>query len=126
MTFEFIAANGLNEHGVNAEISATLLDDKKMRKAGFADNKEKWFLFKHVGNPKYDISFSVEIPKQDPGKLRIDVLDEDFCQPYDYQHILINNPICIPALRVWIDVEELMEQLKDAGIINGHVFGEYI
>ena len=126
MTFEFIAANGLNEHGVNAEISATILDDKKMRKAGFADNKEKWFFHKNVGNPKYDISFSVEIPKQDSGKLRIDVLDEDFGQPYDYQRILRNNPICIPALRVWIDVEELMEQLKDAGIINGHVFGEYI
>ena len=60
--------------------------------------------------------------------IRIDVLDEDFCQPYDYdyQSMLHKNPTFEPALIVYEQVEELMEYLQSKGVLSGHVKGEYI
>lgn len=126
MTFDFAIANGLNDRGVNGEIKVTLLDSKQMKRNGFIENGETWALFKRVGNPRYEISFDMVIPKDVPEKFRLDVFDEDFGQPYDYQDILKHNPSCIPALRVWVEVEEIMQRLSALGIVTGHVFGEYI
>lgn len=91
----------LNSHGVNAKIKAHIFDDAKMREFGFTDYaKDRWYFcrginFKDVKKKKglgnIDISFSVSIPK-DGNDIRIDILDEDFCQPYDYQYILKKHP----------------------------------
>lgn len=124
--FDFVCANGQTARGMNSELKFNVLDDKKMRKHRFADNGDSWCLFKQVGNPKYEISFNLVIPEGNPELAHIDVLDDDFCQPYDYQHILRENPNCIPALRVWIDVEEIMAWLNEIGVVEGHKFGEYI
>ena len=91
----------LNSHGVNAKIKAHIFDDAKMREFGFTDYaKDRWYFcrginFKDVkkkrGLNDIDISFSVTIPK-DGSDIQIDVLDEWFCQPYDYQYILEKDP----------------------------------
>lgn len=73
----------------------------------------------------FDISFNVSIPK-DGSDIRIDVLDEDFCQPYDYQSMLHKNPTFEPALIVYEQVEEFMEYLQSKGALSGHIKGEYI
>lgn len=125
----------LNSHGVNAKIKAHIFDDAKMREFGFTDYaKDRWYFcrginFKDVKKKKglsnIDISFSVSIPK-DGSDIRIDILDEDFCQPYDYQYILKKHPEHKIANIVKEQVEYWMEKLQEEGVLEGHVRGEYI
>lgn len=125
----------LNSHGVNAKIKAHIFDDAKMREFGFTDYaKDRWYFcreinFKDVKKKKglsnIDISFSVTIPK-DGSDIRIDILDEDFCQPYDYQYILKKHPEHKIANIVKEQVEYWMKKLQEEGVLEGHVRGEYI
>lgn len=119
-----------NKNGVNSEIKAHILSDSKMRELGFTDyNKSTWFFCKNIPpigkNIVWDISFSVSIPKNGDD-IRIDILDENFCQPYDYQSILDDNPHFAPARHVFMKVEEYMQYLQDAGVLSGHIYGRYI
>lgn len=114
----------VNKHGVNACIKAHLLPDKKMRKVGFTDYREGfWYFCRDLG---HEISFSVTINKADAEDLCIDVLDEDFGQPYDYQRYLKNIPENEFAIKIRDKVEYWMEYLQDEGVLSGHIKGEYI
>ena len=122
----------LNSNCVNAKIKAHILSDKEMREIGFTDySKDRWFFCRSITFPReprykgFDISFNVSIPK-DGSDIRIDVLDEDFCQPYDYQRILSKNPNHPCASIVNEQVERWMEYLQEQGVLSGHVKGEYI
>ena len=122
----------LNSHGVNKLIKATILSDEKMREIGFTDySKDNWYFCRIIKFPKenryrgFEISFSVTIPK-DNSDIQIDVLDEDFLQPYDYQYMLDKNSTFKPCLIVKEQVEEWMKYLQDSGVLSGHVYGEYI
>ena len=125
----------VNSHGVNAKIKAHILSDDEMRKIGFTDYaKDAWYFCRTVmeekskrryGGIDFEVSFSVRIPK-DGSDIRIDVLDEAFCQPYDYQYILERNPTFGVALKVKEQVEKWMKYLQDNGVLSGHIEGEYI
>lgn len=122
----------VNSHGVNKLIKYTILSDENMRKIGFTDySKDNWYFCRLIKFPNtnryraFEISFSVSIPK-DNSDIRIDVLDESFCQPYDYQYMLDKNPTFEPCLIVKEQVEEWMKYLQDNGVLSGHVYGEYI
>lgn len=122
----------VNSNCVNAKIKANILSDKEMKKIGFTDySKTTWFFCRNIKFPKeiryrgFDITFNVSIPK-DNSDIHIDVLDEDFCQPYDYQSMLRKNPTFEPALIVYEQVEEWMEYLQSKGVLSGHVKGEYV
>ena len=122
----------VDDKGLNADIQSHLLSEEKMREIGFTDFvKEKWYYCKEVQFPKesryrnFEITFNVSIPKNGD-RLRIDVLDEDFCQPYDYQRMLNKNSKFEPALIVFEFVEKQMEYLQQQGVISGHIYGEYI
>ena len=122
----------LNSHGVNKLIKAHILSEEEMRRIGFTDySKKDWYFCRMIQFPKekryrgIDISFNVHIPKYN-SEIRIDVLDEDFCQPYDYQMMLNKNPNFKICLIVKEQVEEWMKYLQDNGVLSGHVYGEYI
>ena len=131
----------LNSNYVNKLIKATILSDEKMREIGFnknyyegTDHEEYspyWWFTRMIEFPKdkrwkgIEISFTVKIPK-DGSDINIMVLDDDFCQIYDYQHILFNNPTHECANIVKEQVENLMEYLQDKGVLSGHNYGEYI
>lgn len=127
----------LNKNNVNAKIKGHILSDEEMRAAGFhknyyegTDHEQEspyWYFYRTLkSDGKFtDIEFSVNIPK-DGSDIRIDVLDMNFCQPYDYQYILDRNPKHKFALDIRDRVEELMEYLQKRGILSGHVRGEYI
>lgn len=114
----------LTANGNNAAIEAHVLDDATMRKVGFTDHVEgRWYFMRVL--KRYSISFNVTIDKA-TREVAIDVLDEDFLQPYNYQAMLSDDPTCQPALDVERFVEEQMACLQDKGILSGHVRGEYI
>ena len=120
----------LNSHGVNKKISANILEENIMREIGFSDwNKDVWYYSRMVKFPSkysdFEVSFSVSIPK-DGSEIRIDVLDEAFCQPYDYQKILEKDEKFECAVIVDEFVEKHMEFLQEKGVLTGHIKGEYI
>ena len=131
----------LNSHGVNKKIKAHILSDEKMKEIGFHKNyyegtkHEKyspyWYFVKVIEFPEEkkwentEISFNVRIPK-DGSDVNIMVLDEDFCQHYDYQYILDKNSEHTCANIVKEEVEKWMAYLQDAGVLSGHSYGEYI
>lgn len=121
-----------NSHGVNKAITYTILSDDEMKKIGFSNNYEPhWYFSRAINFPKekryrgFDITFSVSIPK-DNSDIRIDVLDEDFLQHYDYQKMLNSNPDFEPCLIVKEQVEKWMDYLRECGILHGHSYGDYI
>lgn len=122
----------LNSKGVNKKIKAHILSDKEMRAAGFTDhNKSVWYFMRVLSFPKqkrykgFEITFNLSIPK-DGSDISIDVLDEAFLQPYDYQYMLDKNKEFEPALLVQEQVEKWMQHLKEKGILEGHEVGDYI
>ena len=94
-----------------------------MRELGFTDySPTNWYYCSRVGA---GITLNVSIPK-DGGRFRLDVLDEDFGQPYDYQEYLVRNPQQEFALGVKDAVENQMDFLSAAGVISGFARGMYI
>lgn len=71
------------------------------------------------------ISFDMTIYPDNSG--HIDVLDNDFCQPYDFQSMIISykNPNKV-ALTVQEKTYEIMENLKVLGIIDNWNKGDFI
>lgn len=115
----------LNSNGVNIAIKAHILDDEHMRKAGFTDrNPNHWYYCRFMPKP-YDISFNVTIPK-DGSDIKIDVLDENFLQPYDFQYYLSKNPENKFALDVQKFVYEQMKYLMKHSILSNWKPGDYI
>lgn len=114
----------LNRHDVNVCIKAHLLPEEQMRNAGFTDwRKDYWYFCRDLG---HDISFNVTINKRDIEDLYIVVIDEEFCQPYNYQYYLQCSPDFEFAIKIKDEVEYLMEMLQGKGILSGHIKGEYI
>lgn len=100
-----------------------------MQAAGFRYMEDTgcWRLYREIGDCDEEISFNVIVPSDGRRDgLRIEVLDEDFCQPYDYQRILRNNKDNEYARNIACRVEEEMRKLAEAGIITGHNRGDYI
>jgi len=114
----------LNKNHNNAKIKVNILSDEQMKDIGFYDCKDHWYFSKFLSIK--DISFNVMIDKKTKD-FRIDVLDELFCQPFDYQYLLESNKgkreTC---LKVQKEVEQWMQYLKDAKVIENHEYGEYI
>lgn len=118
----------VNSHGTNAAIKAHILSDDEMHTIGFSDrNPERWYYCRMVPSlgKGIEISFNVAIPKNG-SDIAIDVLDEYFLQPYDWQYILERNPNLECPLRVRDFVEKEMKKLQDAGVLSGHKYGDYI
>lgn len=111
------------KHHNNADIQVHVLDDQSMRKLGFTDNMfDEWY-YCHILDDS--ISFNVHI-KKDSSDWRIDVLDEDFLQPYDYQYyIMLARPIAY-ALKIKKLVDAQMLRLIAHNIISNWEIGDYI
>ena len=117
----------LNKNHNNAAIQVHILPDNKMREIGFTDyNPTTWYFCKYGMGGLDDISFSLSVKKNDETDWRIDVLDENFLQPYDYQAMLERNTTNPIPHKVKEDVEYWMQHLTDKGVISGHNYGEYI
>lgn len=115
----------INRHGNNAAIKVHILDEATMKLNGFhrfIDREDHWWYFcKRVHK---DITFNMTI--YDSGDWRIDILDECFCQPYDYQAMYERGNYRPVVLTVMENVNEIMDSLKHKGIIFGWEVGDYI
>ena len=114
------------ENGVNSLIKVHLKPEEEMRVLGFTDFREGYWFYQKMLDRKMEISFNLSVSKTDPSDFRLDVLDDWFCQPYDYQGILSNDANHKAARKIDREVEKVMAYLTEAGILSGHVAGEYI
>lgn len=73
-----------------------------------------------------EISFNINIDKKSLKIKNIDVLDEDFLQPYDYQRILMSDTNHKYARMVFDKVDVILSKLQSDGIIEGYTKGMYI
>lgn len=114
----------LNSKGTNKAIKANILSDEEMLKIGFTNRTLKaWYFCREIED--LEISFNVTIPV-DGSDIEIITLDEDFCQPYDYQYILERNPDLKVALIVKDRAEGYMTYLCSVGVLSGWEKGMYI
>lgn len=122
----------LTEHINNAAIKIHLFDDDIMRKARFTDYREGyWYYCRDLKPLSHGISFNLSVKKNDPTDWRIDILDEAFSQPYDYQW-MIQREVDGEKFdgdfhwKINEQVEYEMEHLTRLGIISGWEKGDYV
>lgn len=123
----------INEHGNNAAIKVHILDEATMKLNGFKyfggvptrpQDVPHWYFCNRVHK---DITFNFTIYSEDDWQ--IDILDECFLQPYDYQYLLekYSNDINTRVLEiVKKNVDEIMDSFVHKGIISGWKVGDYI
>lgn len=73
-----------------------------------------------------DISFNLRVSKKTLKITDIDVLDENFMQPYDYQAMIMDNRNYTTARKVFDKVNEILSKFQDDGIIAGYQRGMYV
>ncbi|WP_142384715.1 hypothetical protein [Bacillus sp. M6-12] len=117
---EDLTPKGFNKH---IKISGNQTAESLL-KYGFTNHHEPTLYYcRSVGN---DISFNLSVDKETLEITNIDILDEDFLQPYDYQAILMKNKEHSIAKGVYYKVNEVLKKLQDDGIIVGFEIGMYI
>ena len=122
----------LNRARQNAWIKANVLSREEMEKPGFRLSLEKnhWIFIKtlqhdNICGTDYDTSLNITINCKN-NRIRIDVMDELWLQPYNYQTILRIVPDHEYALDIHNKVQAEMKRLIDLGIITGYTLGDYI
>ena len=118
----------LNENHINANIKINILEENKMRELGFTDYcKDTWYYCTIIVDKKnFIVTFNLSINKQNPKDFTIDILDEAYLQPYDYQAGLKMNPDFKPYLQAHRKVQEVMKYLIESGIVENYNLGDYI
>lgn len=113
----------LDERGQNANIKFHVLDKETMNSYGFGYTYERW-----IFNVGITDTISMNITISDNGEGLIDILDDDFLQPYDFQSMIINSGNNAPTIAKTIQkkVYEIMNNLVYGGIISGWNVGDYI
>lgn len=122
----------LNSKGQNKNIKAVLpIDEEKLKELGFTNYNAPFLYFnRNLHSKKYDgttysISFNCNIQKA-TGRITIEILDDAFCQHYNYQSMIINGDPPKVALEVHEKVQELMKWLMEENVITGYTLGDYI
>lgn len=115
----------LTKHQNNAALGVNILPDAEMRAYGFTDHvPEEWYLCRKVSEDG-TTTLNLTIAK-DGSDWVIDVLDEYFLQPYDYQGLLERNPNNGYARAVADECERQYRLLTEAGILTGWHEGMYV
>lgn len=114
----------IRENGQNANIKPySNLTKKALEEYGFKNiESEKYTLHKML-TP--DIMFYINIDFS-KNIVNIDVLDDFFLKPYDYQTLLSQPNVLKTAYIVHEKIQEIMKNLLDNKIIEGYNLNDYI
>lgn len=96
----------------------------KLLEYGFTNYNEPTLYFCRMldGN----ISFNLSVTKDSMSIERIETLDENFLQPFDYQSILSKDNTHKFARKIFDKVDKVLTKLQQDGIIQGYKRGMYV
>lgn len=116
----------LDDYGQNKNILFHIKDIDIMNVCGFRHltSTKEWYFCESMGE---NISINITI-SDDNEKGKIDVLDDLFFQPYDFQEFImrLKNNAPKKALYVQKELYQIMDSFKTFGIIEGWEWGDYI
>lgn len=92
-------------------MKVNILTDDQMREIGFTDYRKGYWYFCRGICRNYDITINFTINKK-TGKCEIDILDENFLQPYNYYK---ENDEIYNNAKKWVDY------LIDNGILSKNI-----
>lgn len=114
----------------NANIKGHILEAEKMEELGFRynENVNAWIFSRTLYGEDY---FFCKITEDD---IEIMILDDNFCQPYDYQNMLhgVDHEKCKNqtwykyAMKVHDKVQKFMAKLVEGGAISGYEKNDFI
>lgn len=86
------------------------ITEQELRDYGFTDfSNGHWYYCKDLY--KGDISFNLDVLKSDYNYVEIDILDEWWCQPYDYEWLLSMNKEAKVANKVKKEYDKMVKKL---------------
>lgn len=93
-------------------------------KYGFTNfNKPTLYYMKMID---HNTSFNLSVAVDSLEITSIDILDENFGQPYDYQCYILNDDITSKVLNTYNKVNNILSKLQKDGTIIGFERGMYI
>lgn len=113
----------LDNRGQNANIKFHIKDEETMKSLGFGFTYGEWLFSLGLTDT---ISLNIHILENEEGIIQI--LDDDFLQPYDFQNMIIEKGNKAPSVakKVQNEVYIIMCSLSANGIISGWSIGDYI
>ena len=112
----------IDENGQNKNLRFHIVDESLMRSVGFRHTYNFWILCDSIDR----ISINVKITDDEIGT--IDVLDDYFCQPYDFQMMIAQSGDKAPKTAVEIQhkLYTILDSMKTFGILEGWEWGDYV
>lgn len=118
-----IKKTDVNELGMNSNIKFHILSENAMKMCGFGfiSSDNRWYFYKGITE---HISLEVTIESDETGK--IEVLDNYWLRPYDFQTMIESGNPSKVAVDVQKEVYMWMNSFSLFGIIEGWEWGDYI
>ena len=113
----------VDENGQNKNFRFHIIDPHLMESVGFKHTYDFWILCDTVDK---DIVIDIRITDNEVGT--IDVWDANFCQPYDFQQMILEKGDNAPssAIKIQHKLYMILDSMKTFGIIEGWEWGDYI
>lgn len=113
----------VDENGQNKNLRFHIIDTHLMESVGFKHTYNFWILYDSVDE---DITINIKITDNEVGT--IDILDDNFCQPYDFQKMIydLGDNAPFTAIKVQHKLYTILDSMKTFGILEGWEWGDYI
>ncbi len=112
----------LDEKGQNKNLRFHVVDEYFMKSVGFNHTHDFWILCDSINT----VSITIKITDDDIGT--IDVMDDDFCQPYDFQQMILEKGDDAPssAIKIQHKLYIILDSMKTFGILEGWEWADYV
>ena len=120
--FYEIRETEVDERGQNKNLRYHIVDKDIMESLGFRHISNVWMFCKCMNN----IGIYIRITDDCVGT--IDVLDDYFCQPYDFQYMIQKYKDKAPkvAIEVQHKLYSILDSMKTFGILENWEWGDYV
>lgn len=118
----------LNRYGNNSQLKGIAKSPSVMKSCGFRyvdHGSDSYWMYSKPLQSLPELEFNLYV-FPDCEDIRVDVMWSEFCQVYDYQAVMENNSYLMLPRKVFHEVDKLMRDMQNNGIITGYYKGMYI
>ena len=112
----------VDERGQNKNLRFHIIDPHLMESVGFKHTYDFWILCDSIDT----VTINIKITDDEIGT--IDVLDDEFCQPYDFQQMILEKGDDAPKMAIEIQrkLYTILDSMKTFGILEGWEWADYV